>query len=93
MEKEQAPEILENIVAFLNFWNNPDNSEEEYVPIKAFQLEVYSVSYAFAFKWYITQEELQQVSDYTDIEIEGNCLKLGIGEYQVELEAENPKTL
>ena len=84
---EETPEIIEKILAFFNFWNNPDGSDDEYVPIKAYQLEIYSVSYNFVFKWYITEEELRQVSEHTGINIEDNRLKLGIGEHQLELEA------
>jgi hypothetical protein len=83
---EETPEIIDKIVAFFNFWNNPDELEDEHVPIKAHQLEIYSVSYDFVFKWYITEEELKQVSEHTGIEIEDNRLKLGIGDHRFELE-------
>ena len=85
MEEKKAPEIVNRIIEFFNFWNNPDDEEGEYTSIKEFQLRIYDVSYYFAFKWYITKEELQEVSDFTDIPIENNMLALGIGEHFLEL--------
>ena len=85
MEEEKAPEIINKIIEFFNFWNNPDNEEGEYTSIKTFQLRIYDVSYDFVFKWYITEKELKEVSDFTNIPIENNSLALGIGEHFLEL--------
>lgn len=85
MEGKEAPEIIDKIVDFFNFWNNPDNEKTEHTSIKEFQLRIYDVSYDFVFKWYITKEELKQVSDFTKIPIENNILALGIGEHSLEL--------
>jgi len=85
MEEEKAPEIIDKIVDFFNFWSNPDNEEGEHVSIKQFQLRIYDVSYDFVFKWYITEKELKEVSDFTNIPIQNDMLALGIGEYFLEL--------
>ena len=85
MKEEKAPEIVDKIIEFFNFWNNPDREEGEYTSIKTFQLRIYDVSYNFVFKWYITEEELKEVSDFTNIPIENDMLALGIGEHFLEL--------
>lgn len=84
-KKEKAPEILDRIIEFFNFWNNPDDEEGEYISIKTFQLRIYDVSYDFVFKWYITEEELKEVSEFTNIPIKNNTLSLGIGEHCLEI--------
>jgi hypothetical protein len=85
MKEEKAPEIVDKIVDFFNFWDNPDNEKTEHISIKEFQLRIYDVSYDFVFRWYITKEELKQVSDFTKIPIENNMLALGISEHSLEL--------
>jgi len=84
-EEDKGPEIIQKIVQFFNFWNNPDELEDEYVPIKAHQLEIYSVSYDFVFKWYVTEEELKEVSEFTGFNINDNMIALSIGEHNLEL--------
>ena len=44
MEEEKAPEIVNKIVEFFNFWSNPDGEKGEYKSIKEFQLRIYDVS-------------------------------------------------
>jgi hypothetical protein len=90
MEEEKAPEIINKIVEFFNFWSNPDDEKGEYKSIKEFQLRIYDVSCEFVFKWYITEKELQEVSDFIGNPIENNMLSLGISEYFLEL-AVKPK--
>lgn len=85
MEEEKAPEIVDKIVEFFNFWNNPDHEEGEHISIKEFQLRIYDVSYDFVFRWYITKEELKEVSDFTKIPIENDMLALGISDHSLEL--------
>jgi len=85
VEENKAPEIIDKIVGFFNFWSNPDDEKGEHVSIKQFQLRIYDVSYDFVFKWYITEKELKEVSDFTNIPIENDMLALGIGEYFLEL--------
>jgi hypothetical protein len=84
-EEDKGPEIIQKIVEFFNFWNNPDELEDEYVPIKAHQLEIYSVSYDFVFKWYVTEEELKEVSEFTGFKINDDMIALSIGEHNLEL--------
>lgn len=84
-EEDKGPEIIQKIVEFFNFWNNPDELEDEYVPIKAHQLEIYSVSYDFVFKWYVTEEELKEVSEFTGFKIDDNMIGLSIGDHNLEL--------
>ena len=85
MEEKKAPEIIDKIVEFFNFWNNPDREEGQHISIKEFQLRIYDISYDFVFRWYITREELKEVSDFTEIPIENNMLALGIGDHFLEL--------
>jgi hypothetical protein len=85
MIKEKSPKILDRIIEFFNFWNNPDDEKGEYTSIKTFQLRIYDVSYDFVFKWYITEQELKEVSEFTNIPIKNNSLALGIGEHFLEL--------
>ena len=84
------PKIVKDIVEFFKYWQNPDRVEEEYGPIKEFQLQIYSVSTDFVFKWLVSEEELKEVSEFTEIEIEDNKLLLGIGEYNMELAVRLP---
>ena len=82
----KEPEILTKIVDFFKFWQNPDNSDDEYLPIKEFQLRVFDVSYDFIFKWMVSDKDIKSVSEFTNIEIKNNRLCLSVGEYVFELE-------
>lgn len=83
--EEEAPEIIQRIVEFFNFWNNPDGEKGQYISIKDFQIRVYFVSDDFVFKWYVTKEELKQVSDFTEFPIIDDTIALSFSEYFFEL--------
>lgn len=57
---KEVPKIINDIVEFFQFWQNPDNVKGRTLPIKAFQLRVFDVSMDFVFKWYVSSEELKQ---------------------------------
>lgn len=85
MEENNAPKIINDIVEFLNFWKNPDREEGEYISIKEFQLQVYSPSIDFVFKWYVSEEDLKAASEFSGIKIENKTIAFSFGEYNVEL--------
>ena len=84
-EKKKIPEIVNTIVDFFKFWQNPDGIDEEYLPIKTFQLRIYDVSMNFIFKWVISEIELKEVSEFTEVEVINGMLSLSLGEYNIEL--------
>lgn len=88
-EEKVIPKIVNDIVDFFKYWDNPDEEKTEYKSIKAFQLAIYGPSMNFIFKWIVSNEELKQVSDYTGIEIDNDMVGLSLGEYNIELSANN----
>ncbi len=88
MEK-QPPKIVDSIVEFFKFWQNPDGVKEDYLPIKEFQLRIFDVSMDFIFKWYVSVDELKEASDFTEVKIVDNVLSLSLGEYSIELSRKN----
>ncbi|WP_421977157.1 hypothetical protein [Roseivirga seohaensis] len=90
MEKEKTtPKIINDLREFFEFWHNPDRVEGDTLPIKEFQLMIYSVSIGFVFKWFVSKKDLEEASEYTEIEIIDNVLCLSLGEYQIELATRN----
>ena len=90
---KKEPKIVKDIVEFFQYWQNPDRVEGEHLPIKEFQLQIYSVSIEFVFKWFVQESELKEVSEFTGIEIENNKLLLSLGEYEIELAVRPPDGL
>lgn len=88
-EEKEVPKIVNEIVEFFKYWDNPDEEKGEYKSIKAFQLAIYGVSMNFIFKWIISNEELKQVSDYTGIEIIDDTMQLSLADYNIELSSKN----
>jgi len=88
-EEKVIPKIVNDIVEFFKYWDNPDEEKTEYKSIKAFQLAIYGPSMNFIFKWSVSNEELKQVSDYTGFEIDNDMVGFSLGEYNIELSANN----
>jgi len=81
----ETPKIVDDIVEFIKFFDNPDREEGEFKSIKEIQLRIYDVSMSFYFKWYIPYEQLKEVSEFTNVKIENDTLSLSLGEYNIEL--------
>lgn len=88
-EKKIVPDIVKRIVDFINFWNNPNRETGKYKSIEEFQLQIYSVSTDFAFKWWVSRQELLEVSKFIGESVSDNKLTLSIGNFTVELELQN----
>lgn len=91
-EEKKVPKIVNDIVEFFKYWDNPDEEKGEYKSIKGFQLAIYGPSMNFVFKWLVTDEELKQVSEYTEIDIVDCTLCLSLGDYNIELSSKVIKT-
>lgn len=82
---KKPPKIVNDIVDFFKYWDNPDEEKGGYKSIKAFQLAIYGPSMNFVFKWVVTEEELTQVSKYTKIEIIDGTISMSLADYNIEL--------
>ena len=86
---KKIPKIVNDIVEFFKYWDNPEKEKGEYKSIKVFQLTIYVPSVNFIFKWIVSDEELKQASDYTGIEIVDDTLYLSLADYNIELSSKN----
>jgi len=82
-----SSKIVNKLVEFFQFWQNPDRVEGDSLPIKEFQLQIYSPSYNFVFKWYVEKEELEAAAKWIDVKLKKNqrTLPMSLGEYNIEL--------
>jgi hypothetical protein len=86
---EEEEKIMDRILSFFNFWDNRDQKNEDGTgEFSERQFWVYEVSYNFAFKWYVTQEEFDEVIAHGDITLgeDKKIAKLSLGEHNFELE-------
>lgn len=83
-----TPEIINKLVEFFQFWQNPDRVEGDSLPIKEFQLQVYSPSYNFVFKWYVDKNDFEEAAKFigTKLKKSQRTLQMSIGKYDIELE-------
>ena len=83
-----TPEIVEKLVDFFQFWQNPDRLESDSFPIKEFQLQIYSPSIDFIFKWRVKKEDVIAAAKFIDVKLKKNqrILPMSLGEYNIELE-------
>ena len=82
-----CPKIVNKLVDFFQFWQNPERVDGDTLPIKEFQLQIYSPSYNFIFKWYVEKEELEAAAKWIDVKLKKNqrTLPMSLGEYNIEL--------
>lgn len=82
-----TPEIVTKLVDFFQFWQNPDRVEGDTLPIKEFQLQIYSPSYNFVFKWYVEKKDIEEAANFIGVKLKKNqrVLPMSLGEYNIEL--------
>lgn len=82
-----TPEIVNKLVEFFQFWQNPDRVEGDSLPIKEFQLQIYSPSYSFVFKWYVEKKDFEEAAKFIGIKLKKSqrTLQMSLGEYNIEL--------
>lgn len=82
-----TPEIVNKLVEFFQFWQNPDRVEGDSLPIKEFQLQIYSPSYNFVFKWYVDKKDFEEAAKFigTKLKKSQRTLQMSLGEYNIEL--------
>ena len=80
--------IVERLIDFYSFWRNDLNRKNDSTPITQHSLEIMTVSYDYAIKWFVSKEELNFAANHIGQPLKKNqkILKLNVGEYNVELE-------
>lgn len=89
-KQKNAPKILDRVLEFINWWDNPDKIYNKPRPVSMHELWVLSVSPNFVFKWYIEEEDFIEAANYLGEELEPGqkSIFLAIGdlkEYKIEL--------
>ncbi len=89
--KKSTPKIINDLIDFFKYWDNPDNEKDEYKSIKMFQTSIYIPSNNFIFKWIITKDEMKQVSEYMKMENVNDVIWLSLCGYNIELSSKTIK--
>ncbi|WP_027393149.1 hypothetical protein [Aquimarina latercula] len=87
----EEKKIMDRLFEFFDFWDNKDTENEDGTrEFSERQFWVYEVSDNFAFKWYVSREEFDEVIAHGEGRItlgeNKNIAKLSLGQHNFELE-------